>query len=420
MDEGLNGGKCMRQSDVSNDRGGIYGAIWLLLIVYVWTLPVGGTAALRNVAMLSMLGLTAFAVWQRSLVAYFPVRNAWLAYLAVAASTLAYALDRSYSLQEIRVEILYPAIVFFVAATVIRTPQDWMRLATALLCGSAILAAYSDFTGMTGGTTKDGLVGSLNSGVGSYSTYVVTSLPVIVALGWHEWGMGKRRLIFVLALAVLANLGALYFTQNRQSFVALFAEVIVITCIVLARGFTIKRAGLSALLLLVLASLFVFQYVHRVLLAPGASVSTAIHEKTKQDVRWPVWKRVVTDVAQDPLVGAGFGLRTFTLKYEGKVQFDGPFWHAHNMLLNKAVQMGVPGVIAFLALFWAMPWRVRNGLNLGRSEKIIALTGIALASGVFIKNMTDDFFTRDGALLYWLLAGATLGSLRHCVREKAQ
>jgi O-antigen ligase len=90
------------------------------------------------------------------------------------------------------------------------------------------------------------------------------------------------------------------------------------------------------------------------------------------------------------------------------------------MVLNKAVQMGVPGVIAFLLLFWAMPWKARKGLDQGRAEQLIALTGIALACGVFSKNMTDDFFTRDGALLYWLLAGATLGSLRHCTRKKTQ
>jgi len=55
-------------------------------------------------------------------------------------------------------------------------------------------------------------------------------------------------------------------------------------------------------------------------------------------------------------------------------------------------------------------------LNSGVMERSIALAVIALACGVFAKNMTDDFFTRDGALLYWLLAGATLGSLRHCMK----
>jgi O-antigen ligase len=232
--------------------------------------------------------------------------------------------------------------------------------------------------------------------------------------------MGKRKLPAVLSMAVIANLAALYFTQNRQSFLALFAAVFVIACIVLARGFTLKRAGLFSAVLLLLASLLAFQFVHRVPPVPGTSAGTEIHEQTKQDVRWPVWKRVASDVAQDPLVGSGFGLRTFTFKYEGKVQFEGPFWHAHNMLLNKAVQMGVPGVIAFLLLFWAMPWKARKGLDQGRPEEVIALAGIALACTVFFKNMTDDFFTRDCALLYWLLAGATLGSLRHCVREKAQ
>jgi len=186
--------------------------------------------------------------------------------------------------------------------------------------------------------------------------------------------------------------------------------------LVLARNFTLKRVAIVAIVAVGLAALVAFQVLHRA--APPSSVdaSAVLQSETRQDPRWPVWKRVVADIASSPWTGAGFGLRSFNLKYEGKVVFDGPFWHAHNMLLNKAVQMGVPGAVVFLCLFWAVPWRVRYCLNSGVMERSIALAVIALACGVFAKNMTDDFFTRDGALLYWLLAGATLGSLRHCMK----
>ena len=33
--------------------------------------------------------------------------------------------------------------------------------------------------------------------------------------------------------------------------------------------------------------------------------------------------------------------------------------------------------------------------------------------GMFVKNMTDDFFTNDPALLFWLLIGALIGAIRH-------
>jgi hypothetical protein len=30
-------------------------------------------------------------------------------------------------------------------------------------------------------------------------------------------------------------------------------------------------------------------------------------------------------------------------------------------------------------------------------------------AGVFLKNMTDDFFVRENALLFWALVGMSLG-----------
>jgi O-antigen ligase len=393
------------------DRG-----FWGVLAIYLWVLPIGGTTAVRNLTMVLLLLLAVVAVLRRAAQPCFPLRYLWLAYLAVAASTLAYALDPAYSLQEIRVEILYPAAVFFIAATLIRSPCQWMRMAWLLLLGNAVLALFTIYTGITGGTTKDGLVGSLNSGVGSYSTYVVTALPIVAALGLSAWREGRHFLALGSALALAANLAALYFTLNRQSFVALFAEVMVIVLLTLARSFTLKRAIAAVAVTVTLATLVAFQALHRAAPPSSADTGTVLQSETRQDPRWPVWKRVVADVAGSPWTGAGFGLRSFNLKYEGKVVFDGPFWHAHNMVLNKAVQMGVPGAVAFLCLFWAVPWRARRGLAGATTERTIALAAIALACGVFAKNMTDDFFTRDGALLYWLLAGATLGSLRHCMK----
>lgn len=396
-------------------------AIFLAVIaMYIWVLPVGGTAALRNTLMVTMIVLTAVALIKRQASAYFPAPEAWLAYLAIATSTLWYALDRAYSMQEIRVEILYPAAVFFIAATMIQSVRSWMQLATVLSVGNMALAGYSVFVGMTGGTTKDGLVGSFNSGVGSYSTYIVTTLPVVAALYWHNWRRGKHWQAFGLGLGIALNLLALYFVMNRQSTVALLVEVFVVGAFGFKRGVSVRHLLISLLVVVVLGFLFAVQFIHRTSGADDANAVSAIHQQTQQDVRWPVWKRVVWDVAENPLKGAGFGLRSFNLKYEGKVQFNGPFWHAHNMVLNKAVQMGVPGAIAFLILFWVMPWKARVGLEIGDAEEIIALCGIALGCGVFLKNMTDDFFTRDCALLYWLLAGAILGSLRHCKEAKPQ
>ena len=40
----------------------------------------------------------------------------------------------------------------------------------------------------------------------------------------------------------------------------------------------------------------------------------------------------------------------------------------------------------------------------------IGAAGLALVAGVVVKNLTDDFFVRQNALLFWSLVGAGLGA----------
>jgi uncharacterized membrane protein YjjP (DUF1212 family) len=54
---------------------------------------------------------------------------------------------------------------------------------------------------------------------------------------------------------------------------------------------------------------------------------------------------------------------------------------------------------------------------MGRAEdRIIAMAGICgvmLVVGVVARNLTNDFFQRDLALLFWSIAGMLLGYAQH-------
>ena len=91
------------------------------------------------------------------------------------------------------------------------------------------------------------------------------------------------------------------------------------------------------------------------------------------------------------------------------------FWHPHNLVLNYGMSAGVPGMVAVLALFAALAWRFwQLALRGGRLARLTGLAGASMVAGVFARNMTNDFFVRDGALLFWSLAGMLFGyALRH-------
>ena len=74
--------------------------------------------------------------------------------------------------------------------------------------------------------------------------------------------------------------------------------------------------------------------------------------------------------------------------------------------------MGIPGIATFLILWFMLVREFVRHLDSSPARRALAVTGLSLLAAVFVKNMTDDFFVRDMALLFWLLVGILIGSLR--------
>jgi O-antigen ligase len=84
------------------------------------------------------------------------------------------------------------------------------------------------------------------------------------------------------------------------------------------------------------------------------------------------------------------------------------FRQAHNVVLNYAMQIGIPGALALLLLFGALAWTFWCNRANGADARIAATCGLILVVGVFTRNMTDDFFGRHGVLLFGALCGLLL------------
>ena len=130
------------------------------------------------------------------------------------------------------------------------------------------------------------------------------------------------------------------------------------------------------------------------------------------DPRGEIWHIARQDIQAQPLAGGGFGIVAFKLRNPEYVQAHPLHGHAHNMVLNKGVQMGVPGMIAFSALWLALLHRLWPGTQqlARREEWVYAVAATSMVGGMALKNMSDDFFTNDAALLFWLLCGAVMGA----------
>ena len=402
---------------------------WCALVAYVLVLPIGETIALRNLAFVALLGATTVLAWRSRQWPAFPLAAPWLLYALVALASLGYAADLAYSWRNIQAEIGYGILILIVATTWSRRCDTWPGVTLAVCAGCVVMLAATFWLALTDGISP-GTPASLNAGVGNYSTYLVTILPLVASQGYAAWVGGRRLPAAAYALMVLAMLVALALTQNRQSFVALGGGLLVLALLV-ARGGGGKRRLLYVLAgFTLLAAVGAVSFVMRAPAdiplvqdsAPGVSQqgvsqqgvsqpAGAVEESLKGDQRWALWRFVLSDIAEHPWSGGGFGREAFHLMHRDFHQEHPLLWHAHNMVLNKGVQMGLPGMAAFLLLWAALARALAAFLDSPRGRPL-AITGLIVLVCVFAKNMTDDFFVRDGALLFWLLMGTLLGTLK--------
>jgi O-Antigen ligase len=378
-------------------------AFWLCLGIYLAILPIYHTTALRNLAFAGLIACTLILQFQYRHPWQFPLWREWLIYALVALASLTYAIDPKMSLFEIKTEIVYAFIVFSITATWIRSAEALDRLMWAAVAANICLVISSVVIWLSTPKDQITLLGALNIRSGTYSTYLVTVIPFVMALAWRQWCVRSTRRVIFLVLLLLINVCVIFFTRNRQSFPALMVECAIFGLISIRQHFTWRRVGILLLALVMGTILFKVQFESRIGDWKVATVN---------DVRWQLWGFSIARIGEHPFSGAGFGREAFALAYPDFKKTDSALWHSHNMVLNKGIQMGLPGIAAFLLLLFSTARLLACGVGLQQNFSPYVLASLAMLAGVFMKNMTDDFFVRDGALLFWLLVGAVAGAIR--------
>jgi O-antigen ligase len=125
-------------------------------------------------------------------------------------------------------------------------------------------------------------------------------------------------------------------------------------------------------------------------------------------------------IIENPFQMLGFGRRSFVKKYrEFFLKYSGAqLWHAHNTFLNLALQTGIQGLIIFSLLIYILLRSTYAGFKRSGSlwPKYYLFGTFMMIITFFVRNLSDDFFVDDSALLFWLLAGMAMGILNE---EKA-
>jgi putative inorganic carbon (HCO3(-)) transporter len=239
---------------------------------------------------------------------------------------------------------------------------------------------------------------------------LVFFLPLAVAgvvAGWRE-----RRWPALLALAALGlAFGTLALTQSRSGWLGAMAGLLVLGILAgLAsrqRRLQVLAVALPLALILAFSAFFATRpdIIARFFDTPGGATG-----EVSFSGRPEIWSRAIYAIQDFPFTGTGLGTfrRVMNLLYPlFTISPDTDIAHAHNMFLQVAVDVGLPGLIAYLALLelagvvaWGAARRssgaVRN-LGLGLFAGLIALHVYGLADAIALGSKPG--------LVFWMALG---------------
>ena len=326
---------------------------------------------------------------------------------------------------------------FYAIVNAAATPVDlaWATFWVVLLCAAMALAGlvgtdwaqgkilsasfvYDRLPRFVQGIPRSIAGGFARNGVGGTMALIV---PFLASLWFGRVRLegsflSERYLKGVVAIAFLLALAALALTQSRGAILGTGVGLV---------GVALWRAPrLKWLVIAAAAGLFLL-----ILLGQGSSVTDWLFRMDARDgtlaSRVEVWQRGVLMVQDFPFTGIGIG--TYNVIAHSLYPFfiaapDEIVAHAHNNLLEVAVDLGIPGLIAFTALLTGyalcLVQTYRHATD-GMAPALAAGLGFGmLAHQVF--GLTDAFIpgTKPGVLI-WVFFGLAVVAYRQSRSERS-
>jgi len=219
------------------------------------------------------------------------------------------------------------------------------------------------------------------------------------------------------ALALLGMLAILVLTKSRGAWLALGAVLGVMVVLRWRRGWVVLAVMIFA------ASVVVYQLGFMPVLEALTTSSTVSTLEGRQEI----WSRAIFMVQDFGFTGVGMGLfgDVADTMYPFFLASPGSVPHAHNLFLQVAVDLGIPGLIAWLTILASVSVSAWQVYRRGRVEgdRWLAALGAALVSSqvaLTVHGLTDavTWGMVKPAPLVWVLWGLAVAGLNLCVNER--
>lgn len=348
------------------------------------------------------------------------------------------------SLSSWKGDVLTPLLALIVFYTLTRSIDDAKRWLVALFLGLSGLTGAAIFNVFV---PVDALNMPAFGGVGAYSTWLIT-LCSLLPLAWSCWSAWPAqaepqvehyappsptpipqapllaRCLTIIAMVMI--LGSGFLTTNRAIWICFGIMLMVFAMMSIyatpnpdTESTLPKGSGLALRWVRMIALVIVGGVVFTTLFfatsemrfngnPPGGGGAV---EMITHDNRAVIWKEAVELIAAKPFTGYGYGRET--LEEVMSARFTQPldkalFIQGHNIVLNQLLQIGIIGAVLLIAIFANLFVVFANLLRGNIFMQTVGFCGVLLVVGVFARNMVDDFFIRQNAILFWAITGMLL------------
>jgi putative inorganic carbon (HCO3(-)) transporter len=230
---------------------------------------------------------------------------------------------------------------------------------------------------------------------------LVMFLPLQLALAisaFRSEAPPWRRLTY--AMLFLFTGGTLLLTQSRGGYVSIS---VAFAAWAIWSG---RRSRAIALTLILIAGIVAIPLRHRVVSALSHSVGSGVASDVES--RTELWSRAVMMIEDFPFTGAGMNTfrRIMPVMYPAfltPTNID--IAHAHNHLLQAALDLGVPGLIAYLALwFGAAALLVRAYRKAAGASQRLIIGGLAAGMVAYFVFGTADAIALGAkvGIFFWI------------------
>jgi len=428
--------------------------LWILLIAPFLLFP----GSMRFLALLAVpiLWFGRKVAWGR-FVDRTPLDAPLVLLMLMVLVSLYATFDIAYSLPKVTGVILGVA-VYYVVIAFARDRKTWTLMVAAFLlaalgvAGAGLLGTQwihkfalfdpilarlpARITGLSG--AAEGFQPNEVAGALLWATPLACALAsvAVFAAGTIGRSLGRARQVILLVATVVGSVflvGVLVLTQSRGGWIAA-GLILPLTLLVLLQGRLRWIILIMGVIALIAAAVWI-GLAHPHVLDPvivGPEVDPGRGTSLENlSVRFEIWSRAIYGIEDFPLTGMGMNAFRRVVPILYPLFSIGPevdIAHAHNEFLQAGVDLGIPGLIAFLSIhltafsMLASTWR-RRGL-LPFPEPIIRALLLGLGAGLaahLLFGVTDAVaLGAKPGVLWWILLGLIASLYRRIPQTATQ